>query len=85
MPERGLVPAYRFEMRVDGERVGAIDLRAGTTDDIERYGGHVGYSVAVANAVDEVRDFCDYTTRSRGGFGAVREFCDLVLSARGGS
>ena len=42
----------------------------------------VGYSIAVANAVQEVRDYCDYTTRARGGFGAVREICDLVLAAR---
>ena len=42
----------------------------------------VGYAIAVANAVSEVRDHCDYTTRARGGFGAVREVCDLVLAAR---
>jgi 3-deoxy-D-manno-octulosonate 8-phosphate phosphatase (KDO 8-P phosphatase) len=45
---------------------------------------HVGYSIAVANAVAEVRDFCDYTTLARGGFGAVREICDLVLGAHMG-
>ena len=44
--------------------------------------GKVGYSVAVANAVEEVRDFCDYTTMAAGGHGAVREICDLVLAAR---
>ncbi|MBT8495914.1 MAG: GNAT family N-acetyltransferase [Deltaproteobacteria bacterium] len=32
-------------MRVGRRMVGAIDLRAGTTDDIVRFGGHVGYSV----------------------------------------
>jgi len=42
----------------------------------------VGYSIAVANAVPEVRDACDYTTVARGGFGAVREICDLILAAR---
>ena len=42
----------------------------------------VGYPVSVANAVEEVRDFCDYTTRASGGYGAVREVCDLVLAAR---
>jgi 3-deoxy-D-manno-octulosonate 8-phosphate phosphatase (KDO 8-P phosphatase) len=44
--------------------------------------GKVGYSIAVANAVEEVRDFCDYTTRAAGGRGAVREVCDLVLAAQ---
>lgn len=42
----------------------------------------VGYAVAVANAVDAVRDQCDYTTRARGGYGAVREVCELVIAAR---
>lgn len=43
---------------------------------------HVGISVAVANAVEAVRERCDYTTSAPGGFGAVREVCELVLSAR---
>ena len=42
----------------------------------------VGYSIAVANAVEVVRDLCDYTTMAPGGHGAVREICDLVLAAR---
>lgn len=42
----------------------------------------VGYSIAVANAVGEVRESCDYTTSAVGGYGAVREVCDLVLAAR---
>lgn len=40
---------------------------------------HVGFPVAVANAVDEVKAACDYTTRAAGGHGAVREICDLIL------
>ena len=42
----------------------------------------VGFSIAVANAVAEVRDRCDYTTEQSGGRGAVREICELVLAAR---
>jgi 3-deoxy-D-manno-octulosonate 8-phosphate phosphatase (KDO 8-P phosphatase) len=38
---------------------------------------HAGLSFAVANAVAEVRNACDYTTSARGGSGAVREICDL--------
>lgn len=41
----------------------------------------VGYSVAVANAVAEVRKQCDHTTSAGGGRGAVREVCELVLAA----
>ena len=44
-----------------------------------------GYSIAVANAVAAVRDYCDYTTLARGGHGAVREICDLVLDAHIGT
>jgi len=42
----------------------------------------VGYSIAVANAVTQVHEYCDYTTVARGGHGAVREVCELVLAAR---
>lgn len=44
----------------------------------------VGYSIAVANAVSEVRQQCDYTTSAGGGHGAVREVCELILTARAG-
>ena len=38
-----------------------------------------GTSFAVANAVQEIQAYCDYTTRARGGQGAVREICDLIV------
>ena len=41
---------------------------------------HAGMSFAVANAVAEVRDACDYVTSASGGFGAVREICDFLCS-----
>jgi len=43
----------------------------------------VGFAIAVANAVAEVRAACDMTTSAAGGFGAVREVCELVLETRG--
>ncbi len=43
---------------------------------------HVGFSVAVANAVPALQERCDYVTRKPGGFGAVREICELILAAR---
>jgi len=39
----------------------------------------VGFSVAVANAREEVKAACDYITVARGGCGAVREVVDLIL------
>lgn len=42
----------------------------------------VGFAIAVANAVDEVKKHCDATTGAAGGYGAVREVCELLLNAR---
>ena len=42
---------------------------------------HVGFSVAVANAVPALQEYCDYVTIKPGGFGAVREICDLLVAA----
>jgi 3-deoxy-D-manno-octulosonate 8-phosphate phosphatase (KDO 8-P phosphatase) len=39
----------------------------------------VGFSVAVANAREEVKAVCDYVTVNKGGRGAVREVIDLIL------
>jgi 3-deoxy-D-manno-octulosonate 8-phosphate phosphatase (KDO 8-P phosphatase) len=43
----------------------------------------VGLSVAVANAVVEVKRAADYVTKARGGEGAAREVVELVLKAQG--
>jgi 3-deoxy-D-manno-octulosonate 8-phosphate phosphatase (KDO 8-P phosphatase) len=43
----------------------------------------VGFSIAVANSVDDLRRECDYTTAAAGGHGAVREICELILGAPG--
>ena len=42
---------------------------------------HVGFSVAVANAVPALQEYCDYVTTKPGGFGAVREICDMLVAA----
>ena len=41
-----------------------------------------GFSVAVADAVPEVRRIADYVTHQGGGRGAVREVCELILKAQ---
>ncbi len=43
---------------------------------------HVGFSVAVANARDEVKAICDYITIAPGGSGAVREVIDKILKGQ---
>ncbi|ARG97847.1 KdsC family phosphatase [Legionella micdadei] len=42
----------------------------------------VGFGVAVANAVDQVKEFAAWQTEQSGGRGAVREVCDLILNAK---
>lgn len=42
-----------------------------------------GLSIAVRNAIPEVRKAADYTTQLPGGRGAVREIMDLILRAQG--
>jgi len=42
----------------------------------------VGFSVAVPNAVDEVKQTTHYMTQKSGGRGAVREICDLILKSQ---
>lgn len=46
---------------------------------------NVGLSVAVANAVAEVKAAAHLVTERRGGRGAVRELVDLLLNCRGRS
>lgn len=43
----------------------------------------VGFSIAVANARDEVKAQCDYITTAEGGNGAVREVIDKILKRQG--
>lgn len=42
---RARLPYYQFEMRVDGQKAGALNLRIGNTPYIVLYGGHIGYGV----------------------------------------
>jgi len=42
-----------------------------------------GLSVAVPQAVYEVKSIAAYTTKANAGSGAVREVCDLILQAQG--
>jgi 3-deoxy-D-manno-octulosonate 8-phosphate phosphatase (KDO 8-P phosphatase) len=44
---------------------------------------YVGFGVAVANAVDEVKRYADYVTTRTGGRGAVREVIEYILKNSG--
>lgn len=43
----------------------------------------VGFSVAVADGVDEVKGAADYVTRNPGGKGAIREVVEIILKVKG--
>jgi 3-deoxy-D-manno-octulosonate 8-phosphate phosphatase (KDO 8-P phosphatase) len=43
----------------------------------------VGFSAAVADAIDVVKKSVNYVTRHKGGQGAVREICEMILEAQG--
>jgi len=42
-----------------------------------------GFGVAVANAVDEVKEYADFVTTRQGGCGAVREVVEYILKKSG--
>ncbi|UCE48903.1 MAG: HAD hydrolase family protein [Phycisphaerales bacterium] len=74
-----------FKLPVVEELLGQLDLApekvAYVGDDLPdlpviRY---VGFGVAVANAVDEVKQYADYVTTRPGGKGAVREVVEHIL------
>ena len=44
---------------------------------------YAGFGVAVANAVDEVKQYADYVTTRSGGSGAVREVIEYILKNSG--
>jgi tagatose 1,6-diphosphate aldolase len=44
-PVRGWLPAYVFEMRVDGHKAGGLNIRIGDTYNIMMFYGHIGYTV----------------------------------------
>lgn len=43
---------------------------------------YVGFSIAVNDAHPSILKLADYTTFTRGGFGAVREVCDLIMQTQ---
>jgi 3-deoxy-D-manno-octulosonate 8-phosphate phosphatase (KDO 8-P phosphatase) len=42
-----------------------------------------GFSVAVADGVDEAKAAADFVTRAAGGHGAIREVIEMILQAQG--
>jgi YrbI family 3-deoxy-D-manno-octulosonate 8-phosphate phosphatase len=66
--ERGIEPAHVVYLGNDVNDLPCFPL--------------VGWAVAVADAMPEVKRQADFVLGSRGGLGAVREMCDLILERR---
>ena len=66
-------------LQIDPERVAYVG------DDLLDMPGvrHVGFGVAVSNAVQELKDQADYITTRPGGTGAVREVVEYILKRAG--
>jgi len=69
-----------------------LKIKLGLSDDAFAYVGddlpdiaiirQVGMGIAVANAVNQVKEFATWQTQCHGGRGAVREVCDFILNAQ---
>lgn len=71
--------AIKKQFNLDDEAIAYIG------DDVLDIGilKRVGFSVAPADARDEVKAICDYVTVAAGGKGAVREMIDRILKRQG--
>ena len=69
-------------MRLSGMSAGEIAYVGDDLPDLPVI-RNVGFSAAVANAVDEVKKQADYVTTRKGGQGAVREVIEYILKKTG--
>jgi 3-deoxy-D-manno-octulosonate 8-phosphate phosphatase (KDO 8-P phosphatase) len=67
------------ELGISNENVGYIGCEITDLDVMKR----VGFAVATADAIDEVKEMADYITTAPGGRGPIREICEFILRAMG--
>ena len=63
---------------IDFDRIAFVGDDIGDIEIIKR----VGFSIAVADAVDEVKSLASYVTKAPGGRGAIREVTEMLLRAK---
>jgi 3-deoxy-D-manno-octulosonate 8-phosphate phosphatase (KDO 8-P phosphatase) len=90
--ELGVRDVYQ-DSKNKGESLDSIFNEKGLSGDVVAYMGDdivdipvfrkVGFSVAVADACEEVIKIADYVTEKKGGDGAVREVCEMILKVQG--
>jgi 3-deoxy-D-manno-octulosonate 8-phosphate phosphatase (KDO 8-P phosphatase) len=69
----------RKELGISDEQVGYIGCEVTDIGVMKR----VGFTVATADAIDEVKEIADYITTAPGGRGPIREVCELILRSMG--
>jgi len=69
----------KAEMAIGDDQVGCL---VSELSDV-RLMKKVGFAVATADAVDEVKRVAHYVTNAAGGRGAMRETCEFILTAMG--
>lgn len=67
------------ELGISDENVSYIGCEVTDIDVMKR----VGFAVATADAIDEVKEIADYVTTAPGGRGPIREICEFILRAMG--
>ena len=67
------------ELGIDDENVGYIGCEVTDIALMKQ----VGFAVATADAIDEVKEIADYITVAPGGRGPIRETCEFILRAMG--
>ncbi len=67
------------ELGISDEKVGYIGSEVTDIGMIKR----VGFTVATADAIDEIKEIADYITTAPGGRGPIREVCEFILRSMG--
>jgi 3-deoxy-D-manno-octulosonate 8-phosphate phosphatase (KDO 8-P phosphatase) len=73
------IEELKQELEIGDENVGFIGAEISDLQVMKR----VGFAVATADAVDEVKAVADYVTTAPGGRGPIREICEFILRSMG--
>lgn len=73
------IEELKKELGINDENVGYIGCEVMDIGVMKR----VGFAVATADAIDEVKEIADYITTAPGGRGPIREVCEFILRSMG--
>jgi len=73
------IEELKKEMNISYEEIGYLGCEISDITPMQK----VGFPVATADAIDEVKAIACYITKANGGRGAMREICEFVLRAMG--